>query len=154
MRIKSKSGFIRNRNNGPADDRLVGWSASWTISIGMCHRLSVVVRLPYRNPVAVERRRLRPAEVKQWHFLALYGSYWKGLQCHFIVLGLDMARAQTVRPLRCDPTTSGFSSFTPYNGESEIGQQLGCAVSLHSLYTINGVLRNSLMHSRRRARGV
>ena len=34
---------------------------------------------------------------EKWHFLALFGRFWKGFQCHLIVLDWDNVRAQTVR---------------------------------------------------------
>ncbi len=37
--------------------------------------------------------------MNEWHYLALFGRFWRGFECHFFVLGTDVVRAQAVNPL-------------------------------------------------------
>jgi hypothetical protein len=37
---------------------------------------------------------------KKWHYLALFGTPGRGLQCHFVVTGAGIAKIQTVNLLR------------------------------------------------------
>jgi hypothetical protein len=46
------------------------------------------------------------ATAKKWHFLALFGRFWSGLQCHFIVRWANVAEAQIANLL-------GFMSIVP-----------------------------------------
>jgi hypothetical protein len=77
------------------------------------------------------------------------------------VMGQKSARAQTVGrgPNRRDAATQivspsalaiqtprSFSLLKPFIADGAIAAQLACAVSLHHLYIIYGVLRISLMH--------
>ena len=36
---------------------------------------------------------------EKWHFLALFGRFWRGLQCHFVAPGASILKAQTVNLL-------------------------------------------------------
>jgi hypothetical protein len=38
--------------------------------------------------------------MNEWHFLALFGRFWRGFECHFFVRRKDIARAQTANLLR------------------------------------------------------
>jgi hypothetical protein len=84
--LESLNGGFTKRlaETGQVSDRVVSWITVQTVSTLITGKII---------------GKIGKCVAEKWHFLALFGRFWRGLQCHFVVSGASILKAQTVNLL-------------------------------------------------------
>jgi hypothetical protein len=88
----------------------------------------------------------RKGVAEKWHFLALFGRFWRGFECHFMVLRSRRRRRQTLNSL-C------FTSITLTARGYPSECQNGCGRRTHGNGAKNGKLGSARSGARAAGRG-